>query len=373
MIVKIAILTCFIVNIQFTYKDWVISFQNSRKYEFEKLDKELIDLYSNKQTIYIVEGEDSYKLNFNLVSYNQEAVILQTLGLVFMDCEQGNSELICKIKKHDLEKGLNKKVYSTKVYFLSDIANLGFSELPLVGDITIIDNITEKVDVFVGITRLLENVAEGSSNIAFETNVTNINKVITGTNNNKVSFINEYGTTEKAGCSLRKYDDHPLFIICYLPNIGKCWLKEIKEEITFNEANIRYNFRIQPFKNEEKIYHSGEDKGSSIRWLYPEILDFTKNDILYVDYNSTSSRYIKGITFNKDKGDLSCEERQNKLLRCKVLKNHFEKTGYYFTRHSNHLDGKSTYYESPPVKVILKGNIYSIPFYYSLLLILIMF
>ena len=81
-------------NIQFTYKDWVISFQNSRKYEFEKLDKELIDLYSNKQTIYIVEGEDSYKLNFNLVSYNQEAVILQTLGLVFMDCEQGNSELI---------------------------------------------------------------------------------------------------------------------------------------------------------------------------------------------------------------------------------------------------------------------------------------
>ena len=38
-------------------------------------------------------------------------------------------------------------------------------------------------------------------------------------------------------------------------------------------------------------------------------------------------------------------------------KSHFEgkETGYYFLKHSNHLNSKSTCYESFPVKVILDG------------------
>ncbi len=88
------------------------------------------------------------------------------------------------------------------------------------------------------------------------------------------------------------------------------------------------------------------------------------------------------MTFNEDKKDLSCQIRPNRILRCTVPKSHFDgkKKGYYFTKHTNHEGGKSAFYESPPIKVILnnspapsQGNYYSNFLYYSLLLILIMF
>ena len=68
------------------------------------------------------------------------------------------------------------------------------------------------------------------------------------------------------------------------------------------------------------------------------------------------------------------------IKRCTLPKSYFEgnKSGYYFTKHDNHFDGKSFNYEAAPVKVILdddtnsKGNINSLGLYYWLLLILIM-
>ena len=59
-------------------------------------------------------------------------------------------------------------------------------------------------------------------------------------------------------------------------------------------------------------------------------------------------------------------------------KSHFDglRSGYYFTKHTNHLGGKSTSYEAPPIKVILNdigggGSMNSFILYYWLLLILI--
>ena len=68
-------------------------------------------------------------------------------------------------------------------------------------------------------------------------------------------------------------------------------------------------------------------------------------------------------------GDLNCEIIRKIFLRCTVPKSHFQgmKSGFYFTKHTNHLNGKSISYEGKPVKVILdqspsptdssKGNI----------------
>ena len=67
----------------------------------------------------------------------------------------------------------------TSVKYISDIETWSISSFPFVGDITIGEYITEKIDVFVGITRLLKNITEGDSNIAYETNETNIKQVIT--------------------------------------------------------------------------------------------------------------------------------------------------------------------------------------------------
>jgi len=86
------------------------------------------------------------------------------------------------------------------------------------------------------------------------------------------------------------------------------------------------------------------------------------------------------MTLNEEKEDLSCEIKESDLLRCTVPVSHFEgkKSGYYFTKHTNHMKSKSVFYESSPIKVILKdsipskGSIHSISLYYLLLLFAIM-
>ena len=360
---------------KFVYQDKYIIISSTSSYGFDKVDEDIIDLYSKKQIISIEKGKNTYDLKFNVVSYNQEVLMLRTLGYIFLNCRQENNILNCQINKNELEKGLIKNNLTSNVYYINKRDKGVIVNLPIVGDITITDNITEKVDVFVGITRLLENAAEGGSTFAYETNVTNINKVIADL---ELSFKNENGSST-GKCTFKKYDDNPLLIICKspVPSLGKFfYLKEIKEEIIYSDTNIRYNFRIQPVKNEEKIYYSENDKGDYIKMLCPEILDFLKKDSLYIDYVSSNTDSLKGITFNKDKGDLSCEQIINGLLRCTVPKSHFEKNGYYFTKHTNHLNAKSVYYETSPVKVILnenKGSYYSNSLYYYLLLILILF
>ena len=360
---------------KFNYQNQTIIFSNS-KFEFEKLDKELIDLYSAKQEINIVDDKDSYELKFNVVSYNQEVL---GIGFIFMECKQESNELICQIKKDDLEKVLTKNKTDFSITYIGDKDSQAF--LPLVWPIIVIDNIVEKTDVLVGITKLIENVTDTNMFITYETNVTNINKVMIGMDSLSLEFENDKEGNYSAGCLLRKNDNYPLFVICMVPYSGTSWLKEIKKEIVLNNANVRYNFRIQPVKNEEKIYSGGDGSGTFIMWSYPEVLDFTKNDNLYIDYKSMAPNNIKGLTFNEEKEDLTFNIRENELLRCTVPKKHFEgkKTDYYFIKHTNYKNGKSTNYESTPVKIILldpkpsKGIIYTISLYYSLLLILIMF
>ena len=111
--------------------------------------------------------------------------------------------------------------------------------------------------------------------------------------------------------------------------------------------------------------------------MYPEIFDFTKNDSLIIEYGMEDPEKFVGITFNEEANDLTCQDIGREVKRCTVPKSHFKgkKSGYYFTKHSNHLNGKSYSYEAPPIKVILndsKGNIISFISYYWLLLILIM-
>ena len=362
---------------QFDYQGKSIKFSDS-KFNFEKLDKDLIDLYSDKQEINIVEGQDSYELKFNVVSYNQEVLFFSTRAKTVLECKQENKELICPIKKDELEKGFEYKSYSLSIRYIGE--KEGEAKLPLTGPIILTDNIAQKTDVYIRITKLLENVMETNSFITYETNVTNINKVMTSIEHFRLEFENDKGKTESPGCLFKKNDGFPLFIVCFVIFDGTSWLKEIKNETVVGEANIRYNFRIQPGKNEDKIYSGGE--GSPILWSYPEILNFTKADTLYIDLDEDVSSDYK-LTFNENKPDLSCAKRDNGLLRCTVSSNHFEgkQSGYYFIKHTNFKNTKSTNYESTPVKVIVsgvepkpgKGSIHKISLVYSLLLILSLF
>ena len=182
---------------QFDYQGKSIKFSDSR-FNFEKLDKDLIDLYSDKQEINIVEGQDSYELKFNVVSYNQEVLFFSTRAKTVLECKQENKELICPIKKDELEKGFEYKSYSLSIRYIGE--KEGEAKLPLTGPIILTDNIAQKTDVYIRITKLLENVMETNSFITYETNVTNINKVMTSIEHFSLEFENDKGKTESPGC-----------------------------------------------------------------------------------------------------------------------------------------------------------------------------
>ena len=211
----------------------------------------------------------------------------------------------------------------------------------------------EIIDVYIGIIKLVENIAEGETLIAYETNVTDISNIKTTFDLAKFDFQDE-GGSKRCECLFRKYDKTPLYVVCYVNIEGISWLSEIKEEKIYYNIDNKYNFRFQPVKNEEKIYYTKNSKGAFIYASSPEIFNFAENDIEYVYYSSEGLNYIKGITFNGT-DELYCTISNNKK-RCAVPKAHFQgkENGYYFTQHTNHLGNKSTNYEIAPVKVIVE-------------------
>ena len=359
---------------KFRYQYYDINIGAFKGFNFVKLAQDYIDIYAPAQEIYIEEGKYYYYFKFKLVSYNQECIFLE--NHLILDCHPNGDELVCSKTKNELERVLYAKEAKYDVLYSSDRERVNI--LPLVGSITIIDNIAKKTDVFIKITKLKESVAEDGTFVAYETNVTNIDEVYSISDSVKLEFENEKGETARSECIIKKDDGMPLLVLCNPRLDGISWLKEIKEEKIFRESSIKYNFRIQPVKNEEKI-RCKRDIGTFVYSRYPNVLDFTQKDSLFVEYFTNNPEYFKGITFNQDKGDLSCEIRHDVNVRCTIPKSHFDgkKTGYYYTKHTNHLNSKSTYYIIDPIKVILNssssGFFYSVSLYYLLLFILIMF
>lgn len=133
----------------------------------------IIDLYSDKQTINVEKDKENYELKFKISSYNKEPIMLTFL--LFPDCSQTNDELICKITKSQLENVLIQNESQLSVFYISYIERS--SLFPLIPSIDVTYNNIEKTDVYIGITRLIENVCEYGTAIAYETDVTNINNV----------------------------------------------------------------------------------------------------------------------------------------------------------------------------------------------------
>ena len=364
------------------YADYIITLNQRETLEFEKYDIYMIDLYSDEQTLYVEKDKDIYELKFKLYSYGNELITFNYLS--FPDCSHEKEELICKISKKQLEAMLLDKESKIAVTYVNYMR--GQNAFPLIPYINVKFNYIQKIDVYIGITKLIENIVEQDTFVTYETNVTNINNVLIFMPSLELEFMNNIIGTIKSGCTLRKYDNTPLLLICFINRGGINWLKEITEEKVFNNLNVKYNFRIQPVKNEEKIYCQLQN-GAFLFWSYPEILDFTKSDSLIIEFGMENPSYLDGFSFNENATDLSCQTMGRDVRRCIVPKSHFVglTSGYYFIKHQNHLGGKSTNYEAPPFKVILndspsdgsadyfKGDLLSFILYHWLFLIFILF
>ena len=339
-------------NTKFNYNGYEVMVNGNDNYSFQKLDKYLLDIYADTQTINVEEGKNIYEIKFKIHSYNQERLFLMKNGGLFYlgKCNENKNELICPISKERLEEIMEKKQQQFTYRFNDGGEESG--ELQIPSYLNVNYKYLKKEDIYVKITKLLDNCVQEEATIAYLTNITNISK-ITPT---YISFSLSFNERERQSCSFRKTDGTPLLIVCWIDfgnNQFNNSLSEIKEEIILDNINIKYNFRIQPVKNTENFY-ADRSHGSVIFWSYPEVLDFTIQDNITIEYWMESSEKLNGIKLNKDAPDLECENINN-FKKCIVNKSHFKgkENGYYFTMYSNILNRTSISYEIPPFKVIL--------------------
>ena len=362
----------------FDYGNYSVNLIARDSPKFSKVDRNIIDLYADEQTITIENNRDSYELQFHIVSYNKEILMLGYI--IFDNCKAENNILKCPITKNDLLANLRPRDNELEIVYLDPINN-NLNDLLLVSKVKIVVKDIPKKDIYIGIKNLLIKTNEIKGTVAYETNVTDVANFyivlngfsLTFLNNNNESTIREI----ESECSFVKYDGYPLYLICLTNYEGTNWLKEIENELIINNQNIQYNYRIQPVKNEEQIETKG--KGSFTTFYHPTILDFSKNNgPLSILYFTDSPNNLDGLTFNEGQKDIECKTVAKDKKKCEVTKEHFKgkNNGLYFLKHKNHLGKKDITYEIRPMKVILSsssnGNIISLSIFYYLLVLLIM-
>ena len=111
------------------YKTYSITIKQSSFIFFKKYDEDIIDLYSDQQTIIVEAGKNDYYLKFKMVAYNKEHLSLGPF--FFLDWYQENNELTCHITKNQLQSILIKNEESFKLGFISDTDCPSY-EFPLV-------------------------------------------------------------------------------------------------------------------------------------------------------------------------------------------------------------------------------------------------
>ena len=327
--------------------------QNANSLNLFQLNETLPFLYSSKQILNIDEKTETCELILKIGEYNNEPLFMQEgdSGLIALnECTVEGKELICKIKKDTIEEFATNNGQKFDIYYFmldnKDIILFNFNDYTIY-DIYI--NYTlDKTDIYVEITKLLENNIDFGNYIAYETNVSNISNVDT-----KKFFTLKLSTGNNIECLLKKTEEISLVMICLISKGGEFSLGEIENQTIVENTNIKYNFIIQPINNTEKCIISGD--GGIMLFAIQKVLDFTLYDSIIIDLAIIPSFNSKGIKLNPEGNDLECTDIKEFYKRCIVSISHFNNktSGYYYTHHDNHLNKSIIFYESSPFKVIL--------------------
>ena len=303
-------------------------------------------LYSDKQIINIDNDgfELIYYLKFKLDSYNNEILFLagNCVNMKMLnECEIKENELFCKITKADIGGILS--VNNGNLVLKSYNELMPLFQFPNVLEIIINIINYKKENIYVGITKLLENAYDEGNYVAYETNVTEISNLIS----------EEFRNIKDFNCFFKKYSEKPLLILCEVPNSGTYSLGEIKNQIILNDINVKYNFIIVPVINQEQFEVS--ELGSHILNAIPSVLNFTIKEEITIELLISYSSRTNYIRIVPDSNDLNCKNVNDFVKRCIVTKSHFENfiSGNYDIYHSNHLNKYSKFYEVPSFQVIL--------------------
>lgn len=274
-------------------------------------------LYSDKQIIDIKEEIDSYDLKFHIGIYKKEPLCLsldEMKNIILQDCKENGKDLICNIKKEKFYEIFTTSGQKFKLYPCD--FSLKIIEFNLVNDIIVNFDSVQKEDIFIGITKLLDNNANLNTYIAYETNITNISDIIS--DSFELVFIYRTFNTRYT-CRIKKLIQAPLLIICLMSGKETFYLEEIKKEIILENINVKYNFRIQP------VYITDEfevrEQGNYIKFVYPIVLNYYLYDTINIDcYLNTYPYNEFKIILNSDSDILTCYNLNTRIQRCIVPK-----------------------------------------------------
>ena len=331
-------------KVEFIYNNYNIMIFQQDHFEVEQINYDISFLYSDKQNIEINEGIESYNFKFYIEKYNDETLYIygeRNNSIILDNCEKNENELNCEISKEKLEEILIKNNEQFKVGAIND--TIGIINFDFILNININYKIDNKEDIYIEITNLISQYSQEGTPIAFETNVTNIPSI-----NSDIFDL----------CYFKKNKGTPLLYICNFNSSTSSYI--ISKELIMNNSHYKYNFRIQPFK--EKYYFTIVDIGTSINLAYPEILNFTSEELLTIKFIISDPSLVKNLKFVSDSYYLECED-VNGIKKCIVPLAHFigKKSEYYYLNQTNGRRQKSFFhYESFPIKVILPGNLLEI-------------
>ena len=156
---------------------------------FEKIDKYLMDIYANSQTINVEEDKNFYEIKFKIYSYNQERLLfLKNLGVYYFEkCNENENELSCTISKERLGEIMEK---NNERFFYRFINDDNVRGLPASDYLYVNYKYPKKEDIYVKITKLLSKCAQSGATIAYATNITNISKITPSLESFKLNFDN---------------------------------------------------------------------------------------------------------------------------------------------------------------------------------------
>ena len=263
---------------------------------------------------------------------------------IYLNCNDKNTDVICNINKDSVIKILS---FSGEKFHVSQLINSeGMLNLNSIFDITINSNNIPKKVINIEITKLLTPFVDMNTYIVYETNIIDIPQITT----DYFSINNNNG----ANCLFKKSNENKndkLFLFCVAENSGEYSLGKINELIVDN-INILYNFKITEKENRENFAVS-EYKSSIIYSVYPEEIDFNKQDSFIISYETDYPERLNNIRLNKYSSGLECEDK-NHIKECKVTQAHFTKNGDYNTYIDNSFGYTIISYEIPTIKVTLK-------------------
>ena len=297
------------INIEYKTYNITIEFNDENNYLY-KANYNIPFLYSSEKIINVKDSQDKINVEYKFESYNNEPLVLENslnYGLVPLEnCKKEGKSLKCEIRREKLDIISGNENKFLLRYYNDIIGSLFFKFTGY---------------IYLNIARPTYTDFKEEYYFSFPTNITKLPKIKTLPFNTTILY-------ESTTCYLIKNTGlFPLFLICKLKKFGSF------TDIDYNgfekyDIHNKYNFILKSGSFYYNIYYYYKENDYILN-VFPEILDFTKEDSLKIFLEIKNPKMVNEIRLSNGQNDLECENKDN-IKICNINKTHFlgKESGY---------------------------------------------